>query len=114
MRVYLLPAYSKLADEALQRAALGEDALPAGLQLAEHQAYTLLALRDPEVDVVINTALTGDGKSLAAYLDTLLAGRRGYYEQKPALALYPTIELSRDQERQFAHYTRLFGVPIRS
>jgi len=43
--------------------------------------------------MVFNTAMTGDGKSLAAYLPTLVSGR-------PVLAMYPTNELARDQETQ--------------
>jgi CRISPR-associated endonuclease/helicase Cas3 len=42
--------------------------LPEGWTLSWHQAETFKALSDPNVDVVFNTAMTGDGKSLAAYL----------------------------------------------
>jgi CRISPR-associated endonuclease/helicase Cas3 len=52
--------------------------------------------------------MTGDGKSLAAYLPTLV---RSHHH---AFAMYPTIELSRDQQRQFAHYATNFGRSIRS
>jgi len=37
--------------------------------------------------------MTGDGKSLAAYLPALVSGH-------PVLAMYPTNELARDQETQ--------------
>ena len=58
-----------------------------------HQAATLEAIRDPNIDVIFNTAMTGDGKSLAAYLETLLIDFL-------AIGLYPTNELARDQETQ--------------
>ncbi|NEP16017.1 MAG: type I-D CRISPR-associated helicase Cas3', partial [Leptolyngbya sp. SIO4C1] len=75
--------------------------LPAGWQLAWHQAETLRALRDPKIDVVFNTAMTGDGKSLAAYLEVLQG-------QAFAIGLYPTNELARDQETQVNHYIETF------
>jgi CRISPR-associated endonuclease/helicase Cas3 len=53
------------------------------------------------VQVIFNTALTGDGKSLAAYLPALINNHR-------AFGMYPTIELSRDQARQFEGYSRAF------
>jgi CRISPR-associated endonuclease/helicase Cas3 len=71
--------------------------LPPGWSLAWHQAETLKALRDPDIDVVFNTAMTGDGKSLAAYLE-VLQGKCN------AIALYPTNELARDQETQTRQY----------
>ncbi len=67
--------------------------LPQGWTLAWHQLETLKALRNSEIDVVINTAMTGDGKSLAAYLQVL-------QENCCAIGLYPTNELARDQEKQ--------------
>jgi CRISPR-associated endonuclease/helicase Cas3 len=82
--------------------------LPAGLKLPEdwllswHQAETFQALRDSNVDVVINTAMTGDGKSLAAFLETMQGD--GCY----AIGLYPTNELGRDQARQVQSYVELF------
>ncbi|NET32736.1 MAG: type I-D CRISPR-associated helicase Cas3' [Cyanothece sp. SIO1E1] len=75
--------------------------LPEGWKLAWHQAETLKALRDPEIDVVFNTAMTGDGKSLAAYLE-MLQGKAF------AISLYPTNELARDQEKQVHRYIEDF------
>lgn len=69
--------------------------------LAWHQVETFEALNDPEIDVVFNTAMTGDGKSLAAYLKSM-TGK--YY----TLAMYPTNELARDQERQVQDYKQKF------
>ena len=76
--------------------------LPIGWKLAWHQVETLLALRDPDVDVVFNTAMTGDGKSLAAQLEVLQGNNIA------AIALYPTNELARDQELQTKQYIEAF------
>lgn len=61
--------------------------------LAWHQVETFKALNNPEIDVVFNTAMTGDGKSLAAYL-------KSFQEYYCALGLYPTNALAGDQENQ--------------
>lgn len=75
--------------------------LPTGWTLAQHQVETLNALQDPKVDVVFNSAMTGDGKSLAAYLEVLQG-------QFCALGLYPTNALAQDQEIQIQHYIDVF------
>jgi len=84
------------------------DSLPDGVVLPEgwnalawHQVETFKALNDPEVDVVFNTAMTGDGKSLAAYLKSF---QENYY----ALGLYPTNALAGDQENQLLENIRRF------
>lgn len=76
--------------------------LPAGWSLSWHQAETFDALGDPKLDVVFNTAMTGDGKSLAAYL-------RAMTGKTSTLAMYPTNELARDQERQVHNYKATFN-----
>lgn len=75
--------------------------LPDSWSLSWHQLETLKALRDPSIDVVFNTAMTGDGKSLAAYLQVL----QGEF---CAIGLYPTNELARDQETQIKGYIDIF------
>lgn len=75
--------------------------LPENWSLSWHQAVTLEALRDPTIDVVFNTAMTGDGKSLAAYLEVLQG-------DCSAIGLYPTNELARDQEMQVRGYIEQF------
>ncbi|MBD2566360.1 type I-D CRISPR-associated helicase Cas3' [Anabaena lutea] len=75
--------------------------LPENWCLSWHQLETLKALRDPNIDVVFNTAMTGDGKSLAAYLQVL----QGEFS---AIGLYPTNELARDQEAQIQGYIDIF------
>jgi CRISPR-associated endonuclease/helicase Cas3 len=65
MKITTLPVYSKLAAEAEVPQEIKER-LPAGWQLSQHQLETYKALLDPAIDVVINTAMTGDGKSWQA------------------------------------------------
>lgn len=76
--------------------------LPNNWCLSWHQLETLKALRDPNIDVVFNTAMTGDGKSLAAYLQAMS-------NNISTLAMYPTNELARDQEKQVQGYKALFN-----
>ena len=83
--IKVLPVYSRLS----QSEPIVDT--PTGLSLREHQVKTFNAIRDPEIDVVFNTAMTGDGKSLAAYLSALTEGQS-------ILAMYPTNELIKDQE----------------
>ena len=75
--------------------------LPDDWKLSWHQVETLKALRNPYIDVVFNTAMTGDGKSLAAYLDFLQGNCH-------AIALYPTNALATDQEHQVKDYIAKF------
>jgi CRISPR-associated endonuclease/helicase Cas3 len=97
--ITLKPVYSSLADEIPQ-----DVILPQGWSLAWHQVATLEALRDPNTDVVFNAAMTGDGKSLAAYLEVLQG-------DCSAIGLYPTNELARDQETQTRNYIEQFQPP---
>lgn len=102
MRITTLPVYSKLAsDDAVPQHIKAK--LPDGWRLSQHQVDTYTALMSGEYDVVFNTAMTGDGKSLAAYLPVLTDA------QQHAFGMYPTNELLRDQGRQFDGYLRLFG-----
>ena len=92
MKIRTLPVYSKLADE-----------MPANLkakspwQLSQHQVETYKALTSGEYDVIFNTAMTGDGKSLAAFLRALNDGDH-------VIAMYPTNELIEDQNASMAGY----------
>ena len=84
--------------------------LPGGWQLATHQWEVYEALHDPDVDIVFDTAMTGDGKSLAAYLPMLRP------QTKPlgnAIFAYPTNELIRDQEQQVQSYLDNFDMSLR-
>jgi CRISPR-associated endonuclease/helicase Cas3 len=90
-QVNLKAVYSRLApgDAA--------DGLTNNRRLSQHQRRTYQLLKDPDLDVIFNTALTGDGKSLAAYLPALR-------DNRCTLGLYPTNELSRDQASQVDGY----------
>jgi len=94
--IILKPIYSSPATEVPAGVQL-----PPGWALSWHQAATLAAIRDPHIDVIFNTAMTGDGKSLAAYLEALLTN---FF----AVGLYPTNELARDQEIQIQRYIQQF------
>jgi CRISPR-associated endonuclease/helicase Cas3 len=65
--------------------------------ISKHQQETWDLLSDPTIDAVINTAMTGDGKSYAAF---------GAFPEGGVMALYPTNELVRDQQRQLANYQK--------
>src|SRR6266545_6079441 len=104
MQITTLPVYSKLTDEAIPIEVT--QCLPKGWQLSQHQLATYRALGDPGVDVVINTAMTGDGKSLAGLLP-LLANNRNI------LALFPTNELAQDQLRSGEMTLPQWGSDIR-
>ncbi|MEH2061344.1 MAG: type I-D CRISPR-associated helicase Cas3' [Nostoc sp.] len=94
-KITLKPVYSQTVPTP------DEVKLPKDWLLSWHQAETLKALRRQDIDVVFNTAMTGDGKSLAGYLDIL-------QRHSPVLGLYPTNELARDQEKQIKGYIEQF------
>src|SRR6266851_7040554 len=58
LHLHIHPVYSEL----------NRDLKIGDMQLLKHQVETLEAFHDPNIDVIFNTAMTGDGKSLAAYL----------------------------------------------
>ncbi len=76
-----------------------------GVRLLKHQVETLEAFRDPDVDVIFNTAMTGDGKSLAAYLPA-------FQEQRNVIAMYPTNELIRDQHHALPKYEQRLNIHL--
>jgi len=92
MQITTLPVYSKIAADTAVPVEVKQQ-FPSDLRLSQHQLETYQALIGGQYDVVINTAMTGDGKSLAAQLQTLVNGRS-------LLMMYPTNELVRDQEMQ--------------
>jgi CRISPR-associated endonuclease/helicase Cas3 len=74
--------------------------LPPGWRLSQHQVETYRALTDPDgPDVIFNTAMTGDGKSLAAFL-------RALQNHDHLIAMYPTNELIRDQAAKMPDYLK--------
>jgi len=93
MKITTLPVYSKLADENDIPKEVREK-LPENWRLSQHQLDTYNALVGDEYDVIFNTAMTGDGKSLAGQLPAIEKGGLNH----PVLAMYPTNELIGDQE----------------
>ncbi|TRU72305.1 MAG: type I-D CRISPR-associated helicase Cas3' [Microcystis viridis Mv_BB_P_19951000_S69] len=101
-QVTLRPVYSCPADEIPDGIKV-----PQGWRLSWHQVETWKALNDPDVAVIINSAMTGDGKSLAAYLDAMQGVKPDDSLCRP-IGLYPTNELARDQESQIQGYIDRF------
>lgn len=99
IKVGVKPVYSRKAK------AIPINDGPEGLKLRQHQVETYDAIHDSDVDVIFNTAMTGDGKSLATYLPALTDG-------KSILSMYPTNELIKDQERQIHDYCKWFEQSI--
>ena len=94
--IKLKPVYSCPVSDMPKGISLSEN-----LNLSWHQSETYKAVNNPDIDVVINTAMTGDGKSLASDLAILCGNNL-------ALKMYPTNELARDQEIQTQKYNQLF------
>ena len=74
-------------------------------RLLKHQVETWEAFNNPDIDVVMNTAMTGDGKSLAAYLPV-------FRDNKCVVAMYPTNELIRDQHNALPSYEQRLGISL--
>lgn len=101
MAITLLPAYSRLAHTQDVPPEF-RSRQPDGFQLIAHQVETYQALKHSDVNVVVNIAMTGDGKSLAAQLPTLI-------DNRPVMAMYPTNELIGDQVRQLDQARQQWG-----
>lgn len=72
--------------------------------LSLHQVETCAEVLYGDAEIIFNTSATGDGKSLAAYLAGLLNPKFR------TIALYPTIELVTDQEKQVGGYCTDFNL----
>ncbi|WP_088240874.1 type I-D CRISPR-associated helicase Cas3' [Calothrix rhizosoleniae] len=72
--------------------------------LSSHQAQTYAEVMHGDAEIIFNTSATGDGKSLAANLPTLLN------PNFRIMSLYPTIELVEDQKEQQKEYHKLFNL----
>src|SRR6266487_5905442 len=75
------------------------------MHLLKHQIETYEAFNDPDIDVIFNTAMTGDGKSLAAYLPV-------FQQNKHIIAMYPTNELVQDQYNALPGYRRRLDIHL--
>ncbi len=93
--IHLNAAYSRLGETRLSA--------DSERRLSRHQERTVATLKSSNAEVVFNTAMTGDGKSLAAYWRSVT--ERNF----PTLGLYPTNELSRDQRRQVERYVEAYS-----
>ncbi len=102
LHLTLGPVYSRLAD-AEDLKGLNIVRLPSHYTLRRHQAQTWQAFSNSDAEVIFDTALTGDGKSLAGQLPMLTEGRY-------ALLMYPTNELIKDQVKQVERYIHVFGL----
>ena len=76
-------------------------------RLLKHQVATWDAINNPDVDVIFNTAMTGDGKSLAAYL-------AAFKDHKQIIAMYPTNELILDQRGSLSKYEERLDIRMPS
>jgi len=99
-QVILKAVFSKLAPRD------ATDSFVNDRRLSQHQARTYQLLGDPDLDAIFNLALTGDGKSLSAYLPALR-------DNRCTTGLYPTNELSRDQENQVGGYVKQLSLAPR-
>lgn len=80
------------------------------IKLATHQKAVWDALKDPDISIVFDTALTGDGKTLAALLPA-------FYESQnlgKGLFAYPTNELIRDQAKQVEEWNKWLSLAVQS
>src|SRR6266496_1518292 len=89
LKLSILPVYSEVHPDSKHQ--IGS------VRLLKHQVETLEAFNDPNIDVIFNVAMTGDGKSLAAYLPA-------FQKQKNIIAMYPTNELVQDQYYALPRY----------
>src|ERR1700688_2097243 len=94
IKTHILPVYSELHQDKI-----------GDMQLHKHQVETWEAFQDPEVDVIFNVAMTGDGKSAAGYLPAFENG-------KHVVAMYPTNELIRDQLQALPSYEQRLGIKL--
>ncbi len=74
-------------------------------RLLKHQVETFEAYKDPNVDVIFNMAMTGDGKSLGGYL-------AAFRERKSVIAMYPTNELIQDQYHALPSYQQRLEISL--
>ena len=70
--------------------------------LSSHQAKTYAEVMLGDAEIIFNTSATGDGKTLGAYLPGLINPKFRI------VSLYPTIELTVDQQRQLEKYCQWF------
>ena len=100
LRLHLQAVDSQLATSAeLEAAGIDRQQIPTGAdgtvwQLTRHQVATVRALREGNAPLIINRAMTGDGKTLAGRFPLLSDGWKTF-------AMYPTNALAYDQYQGF-------------
>ncbi len=99
LSLHILPVYSEEHPDPHYR--IG------AVQLLKHQVETWDAIKNNDIDVIFNTAMTGDGKSLAAYLPA-------FKDSKHIIAMYPTNELIQDQHSSLPKYERRLEISVPS
>lgn len=97
LSLHILPVYSEEHPDPRYRFG--------SIRLLRHQVETWDAMNNDRVDVVFNTAMTGDGKSLAAYLPA-------FKNSKRIVAMYPTNELIQDQHASLPMYAQRLQAPM--
>ena len=101
MKIRLLSTWSE---------SMKEVDLTTKLRLATHQKAVWDEIKNDNTQVIFDTALTGDGKTLAALLPA-------FYESHnlgKGLFAYPTNELIRDQSKQVERWSQEFNITIES
>lgn len=101
MKIKLLSTWSELLKET--------DPI-AKIKLAIHQKKVWDAVCNPGIEIIFDTALTGDGKTLAALLPA-------FYESQnlgKGLFAYPTNELIIDQAKQVEKWSQYLNLAIES
>ncbi|MFW6296027.1 MAG: type I-D CRISPR-associated helicase Cas3' [Halothece sp.] len=120
MQIYLKPLYSQLnagvgscplgcqsVCQVYQTASSFVPPEDCSCPLSLHQVETYAEVTSGNADIIFNTAATGDGKSLAAYLPALLNS------SFRVMGLYPTIELVEDQYRHLESSYEKFEIQQR-
>jgi CRISPR-associated endonuclease/helicase Cas3 len=91
-------------QDELDAAGIDASQIPEGWKLAAHQAETVRALRFGDVPIIINQAMTGDGKTLSGWFQLLSQKWRSF-------AMYPTNALAHDQKQGFDDLMRVWKPP---
>ncbi len=97
LQLHILPVYSEECPDPQYQ--IGS------MRLLKHQIATWEAFQDRDIDVIFNTAMTGDGKSLAAYLPA-------FKDNKQIIGMYPTNELIQDQFHALPHYEERLDIRL--
>jgi CRISPR-associated endonuclease/helicase Cas3 len=96
LEINILPTYSELSNkEEIDKLDIK---MPENWKnkLSKHQVETYKAFKNSNTKIIFNTAMTGDGKSLAGLLPAL--------QGECVISMYPTNELITDQVKNFDKY----------